>query len=312
MKTKHSILGLILSLTLGMTIQQAALAQQNAQTESHYSDPNAAQHASHLAAAEANSTDPTLQESLNRITMARQQNQKMKNVGSQGQAMSNNASMKNAEDGFVSMTSRMSGVSESDIRGMHASGIDWSDIPGELGIHMSSTSTGKMGNVGSQMNKGTGMTGGTGMTNSGSMMASQSEEMMGATARNTKSGWSQGHGAGLQTNMSDNKTHTQGSNKDGKMMSGAGGMANGMSSTDTAGNNSGMGGGAGMGAGNSGGAGGMGGSGSGSSSGGMGGSGSGGMGGSGGGMGGGSGSGGSGGGTGGGSGGSGGGGGGMH
>jgi hypothetical protein len=305
MKTKHYVMGLVLALTVGMAGQQAVLAQQNAQTMPNYSDSNTAQQSAHMASQTANTNNPALQESLDRITMAQQQNRQMSHSGSQSQTMPNNASVKTAEDGFVAMTSRMSGVSEKDIRAMHSSGMDWSDIPGELGLHMAPNSNGKMGNMGSQMNSGSGMTG------SGSKMAAQSEEMMGATARNTKSGWSQGHGAGMQTDMSGNQAHTPGSNKNSQMVSGAGGMANGMGGTDTAGNNSGMGGNAGMGAGNSGEAGGMGGSGSGSSAGGMGGSGSGGMGGSGGGMGGGSGSGGSGGGSGGSGGGSGGGGG-MH
>jgi hypothetical protein len=43
----------------------------------------------------------------------------------------------------------------------------------------------------SQMNRG----------DTGSMIGSRTAEIMAATARNTESGWAQGHGTGIQTDV---------------------------------------------------------------------------------------------------------------
>lgn len=122
--------------------------------------------------------------------------------------------LQNAENSYTAMLSEMSGVSESDLRKMHSSGISWKDLPGELGMQTAVTT--RMDGKGFQENRNSQS---TMITNENSM------EMQAATARNIETGGVVGHGRGIQTNVNSG-TH-------GNMMSGAGGLNNGMEDMET-------------------------------------------------------------------------------
>ena len=263
MKTKHYVKSMVLTLTVtGLCMQSLAGAQTNQKIQPAYTNPAEVRQAVHLAQQNANTTNPSLRESLIHLSDAQNQMDHIQNIGNQRQQISTATALRTAEKHYVSMLTGMTGVSAKDIRNMHTSGVDWANVPREFGLHVDAgTLTGSPGQGTMQQgNMGTGQ-----MNSAGSRNA----EIMAATARNTESGWAEGHGTGMQTDVHGNEG--------GGMMSGAGGLGNGMASADDGGHDGNMGGGmgGGMGADNSGsGSGGSGSSGSSSGSGGMGGGGS--------------------------------------
>ncbi|WP_205749369.1 hypothetical protein [Desulfopila sp. IMCC35008] len=239
----------------------------------------------------AYSQDSTLMNAISNADQAQDHLLDMQATGSAGQIMKAEQILHNAESMASTMLSGNSGVNTGDIEVMHEGGLTWSQVGRELGLGSGFGMTGGL----DQAAYGSGMATGSAGGQYGSQMGISSDEMQAATSRSSLSGWSEGHGYGLNTGVH--------SGSGGQMIGGAGGLSNGYGD---GGMNDGvdMGGGGGMSSGSSSGGSGMGG-GSGSSSGSSSGS-AGGMGGGGGGMGGG------GGGMGGGGGGMGGGGGGMR
>lgn len=258
MKTKQYVKSMVLTLTVtGLCMQSLAGAQTNQKIQPAYTNSAEVRQAVHLALQDANTTNPSLRESLTHLNEVESQMDHNQMFGNQQKQISTATALTAAENHYVSILTGMTGVSEKDIRNMHTSGVDWSNVPRELGLHMGtgqmteSTGQGTMqqGNMGTdQMTGNTGQgtmqqgNMGTGQMNSA---GSRNAEIMAATARNTESGWAEGHGTGMQTDVHGNEG--------GGMMSGAGGLGNGIAS-DEGGHDGNMGGGmgSGMGADNSG------------------------------------------------------------
>ena len=239
MKTKRYFKSMVFTLAVsGMCIPNLAGALENSRIQPTYLIATEAQQAVQMAEREANVMDPSLQATLAPLQEAK------------GQMGYSQIAISNTEDQYVGMLSKMSGVSEKDINDMHTAGVAWNDIASELGIHVT---TGQMTNNGQGSRESGQMIGSNGLQGEmdaeqmnsrdiGSIMVSRTAEIMAATDRNIESGWAQGHGIGMQTDVYDNPS--------GGMISGAGGLGNGMGTSDGEGHDSGMEGG--MGASNSG------------------------------------------------------------
>jgi hypothetical protein len=278
MKPKKSFKSFILICTIsGIAIPALVLAQPDTQRQSGYSSVSQAVSAQQMAQQDAGQGHEVLDAGLAQISQLEAQIEQAQMSGNNHQVMSAETALNNAEEMYMNQLSSMTGVSIKDMEKMHTVGVSYGAMAMELGVQVHSgqmsgrrsgpmNNTQMMGNNGTQSNAGMsprqhsqqGLTGAAGSA----MMGSRANEIMGATARNTESGWAEGHGTGMQTNT--------GRNEGGGMMAGAGGLSNGMGTAGGEGGHGseGMGGGmgGGMGAsgsnsGGSGGSGGMGGSG---------------------------------------------------
>jgi hypothetical protein len=139
------------------------------------------------------------------------------------------ASMTRAEKRYTSTLNHVSGVSDSDITAMHDAGMGWEDIAHELGVQHGldnrEHSSNRQNHYGS---KGA----------APGMHGIDQQELDEATARNMESGWSKGHGVGIQAGVHDPGTglsstmtanHWAGRNDDHDFdgISGAGGLGHG-------------------------------------------------------------------------------------
>jgi len=279
MKHKKNVKSLILTCAiLGSTIPALALTQPDTQRQSRYSSVSQAVSAQQMAQQDAGQGHEVLDAGLAQINQLEAQVEQAQMSGNNHQVMSGETALNSAEEMYMNQLSSMTGVSIKDLEKMHTEGVSYGAMAMELGVQIHSgpvSNTQMMGNNGTQSNAGMsprqhsqqGLTGAAG----NAMMDSRASEIMGATARNTESGWAEGHGTGMQTNT--------GQHEGDGMMAGAGGLSNGMGTAGGEGGHGseGMGGGMGASGSNSGGSGsggsgGMGGSSSGGSGGGMGGS----------------------------------------
>lgn len=199
----------------GLCLQIPAGAQENAQSQPSYSNAATAAQAAEMAKRGAHAENPSLQAAMVQLHDAENRLGQMQSSGDQHQQMAAEMALNRAEDSYIGMVSQMSGVSAMEISDMHAAGVDWADIPGELGMQAM---------AGLTMNKGQGS-----MT-AGSMMGSRQTEVMMATARNTRSGMAKGHGTGMHTGVHSSSG----------MMTGSAGLGSGMGSGDMGSHSGGM------------------------------------------------------------------------
>ena len=238
--SKHLILACAIS-----SMAMPALAQTDIQTQPAYSSSSEALSAEQQAQQKANRTHTTLDESLTRLNDLEDQKRKVQGSDNSYQIMATETALKNAGDMYMDQLSSMTGVSFDDLEKMHDAGVSYQDMTSELGVQahagqMAGSGGGAMGDrqgmkdnlTGSNLDMNSGQHGLSG-ADSSSMLGSRTDEIMNATARNTESGWSEGHGSGMQTNT--------GQDRDGGMMAGAGGLSNGMSTSDAGGHDAGMG-----------------------------------------------------------------------
>ena len=236
MKHKKSVKSLILTCAIsGITIPALALAQPDTQKQSGYSSVSQAVSAQQMAQQDAGQGHEVLDAGLAQINQLEAQTEQAQMSGNNHQVMSAETALNNAEEMYMNQLSSMTGVSIKDLEEMHTVGVSYGAMAMELGVQVHSgqmsgsgsgpmNNTQMMGNNGTQSNAGMsprqhsqqGLTGAAG----NAMMGSRASEIMGATARNTESGWAEGHGTGMQTNT--------GRNEGGGMMAGAGGLSNGM------------------------------------------------------------------------------------
>lgn len=204
--------------------------------------------------------NPVLINSLTDADQAQALFNQMQQTGSVNQIMKAEQMLHGAESLASVMLSGAAGVSKADIQAMHDGGLSWSQVGQELGIGFGGNMTGSggtghpshdssMGLInenGLQSNQhlsGTGMINGTAQVQQGlgshdpsSYMQSHETprqpgntlgisgpEMQAATSRSSLSGWSEGHGFGLNTGVQ--------SGGGGEMMGGAGGLGNGYDSS---------------------------------------------------------------------------------
>ena len=236
MKTKKSVKSFILICTiLSIATPALVLAQPDTQRQSGYSSVSEAVSAQQMAQQDAGQGHEVLDVGLAQINQLETEIEQAQMSANNHQVMSAETALNNAEEMYINQLSSMTGVSIKDLEKMHAVGVSYRAMAMELGVQVHSgqmsgsasgpmNNTQMMGNNGTQSNAGMsprqhsqqGLTGAAG----NAMMGSRASEIMGATARNTESGWAEGHGTGMQTNT--------GRNEGGGMMAGAGGLSNGM------------------------------------------------------------------------------------
>jgi len=241
--SKHLILACAIS-----SMAMPTLAQADTQIKPAYSSSSEALSAEQQAQQKANRTHTTLDESLTRLNELEDQKRKVQGSGNSHQIMATETALKNAGDMYMDQLSHMTGVSLDNLEKMHDAGVSYQDMTSELGVQahagqMAGSDGGAMGDrqgmednrTGSNLDMNSGQHGQLGLSgaDSSSMMGARTDEIMNATARNTESGWSEGHGSGMQTNT--------GQDRDGGMMAGAGGLSNGMGTADDGGHDGGMG-----------------------------------------------------------------------
>ncbi len=236
MKTKKSVKSFILICTILSIVTPAlVLAQPDTQRQSGYSSVSEAVSAQQMAQQDAGQGHEVLDVGLAQINQLETEIEQAQMSANNHQVMSAETALNNAEEMYINQLSSMTGVSIKDLEKMHAVGVSYRAMAMELGVQVHSgqmsgsasgpmNNTQMMGNNGTQSNAGMsprqhsqqGLTGAAG----NAMMGFRASEIMGATARNTESGWAEGHGTGMQTNT--------GRNEGGGMMAGAGGLSNGM------------------------------------------------------------------------------------
>ena len=265
MKRKPNLKRFVVACAIsGFIVPAFAIAQSDTLGKPVYSKSSVAMGAQQVAQQGANGTHATLDKSLDNIQELETQWKHMQGSGNSHQVMSAETALNNAENMYMDQLSNMTGVSFDDLEKMHDAGVSYQDMTSELGVqaHAGQMAGSGGGTMGGNLDMNSGQHGQLGLSgaDSSSIMGSRTDEIMNATARNTESGWSEGHGSGMQTNT--------GQDRDGGMMAGAGGLSNGMGTADDGGHDGGMGasgsdnsGSSGMG-GSSGGSGGSGGSGS--------------------------------------------------
>ena len=200
----------ILLFTVTFTATQVSLAASRYPMEQPtYKTQKSAQTAIRTAAREAGKIDPALNKALHSLQTAEYESKESNMPAPTKNIAHPETMLHNAEKSYTAMLSEMSGVSEDDLRKMHSAGISWEELPGELGLQTAVTPM--MNGEGLQKNH----------NGQGAMISTEnSMEMQAVTARNMETGGVIGHGRGLQTNVASG-TH-------GNMMSGAGGLNNGM------------------------------------------------------------------------------------
>lgn len=136
MKTKRYFTTLLLTIAVsGLCLQTLVEAKDTSQTQSAYSSTVKAAQAPHVARQETMTSNPSLQTALTRVERAEDQMGRLQMSDDQHQKMSAEMSLNDAEDKYIGMLSKMSGVSARDISDMHTAGADWADLPGKLGVH---------------------------------------------------------------------------------------------------------------------------------------------------------------------------------
>lgn len=203
-----------------------------------YSNYAEAQQASKIADRQANTTNSYLNTALNRLNEAEKQMERNRISGNQQQMISAKTVVNEAKNMYMEILCDMTGVSKTDINKMHSAGSSWAEMADELGIQITehqpmNSGLGNMANQNQGINQHQGTNNhqiyqGNQTPRSGAqvdfMMDNRATEIMSATARNTESGWAEGHGVGLQTGVHNSK--------DAGLMSGAAGLGNGMGGSD--------------------------------------------------------------------------------
>ena len=218
----------LLTLSVGMiapaaTVSAATQGRQqvsSAATDADTIKPEFATSAEALRAAnhakEAVSSKSTLKQSLANVEKA--QNTLNKAVNSKDRDAINraNQALAKAEETYTRDLADITGLNNKDIRSIHDTGMSWGEVAHELGVHPDL--------IGFDHNRDDAKHS-AGMSKQSSHPAGiDSKELNEATARNMSSGWSRGHGVGLESGV-----HSEpGPTGDTVGLSGTGGVRHGV------------------------------------------------------------------------------------
>ena len=232
-KKKKYYAAVLLTLLLGVgTLSSTSLAATSDDIDDEapaFANPAQAQHAANLAE-QAALSDDSVKESLQDVEDAQDAlDEALESKDPDAVAAAREALAK-AEDAYTEELADITGVIESDISAMRDSGMGFGVIAHELGVHPGLL--------------GLGHTKGKQKHNAGkfaepTISGVDKQELAEATARNMKSGWSKGHGVGVQAGVHDPGTglfdgatkggRGKGNDKDrgSHGVSGAGGLGSG-------------------------------------------------------------------------------------
>jgi len=148
-----------------------------------FANPAQAQHAANLAAAAAAQPDESTAQALSAVEQAEAALAEAEQSGIQEQIDQALADLAEAQQAYADLIAERTGVISEDILDMRSMGMGWGLIARELGVH-----PGLLG-LGHTKNK------------HGEYAEAEMDEMAEATSRNTRSGWSNGHGVGLNAGV---------------------------------------------------------------------------------------------------------------
>ena len=145
-----------------------------------YANPAQAQHAANLAEAAASSPDEETEEALSAVeeaeaalAEAEEQN------ATPGEIAAAREDLAKAQEAYDDLVAEKTGVLSQEVAGMRNAGMGWGEIAQELGVH-----PGLLGLGHSKKGKG-------------AYNEADMDEVTEATNRNSRSGWSKGHGVAL-------------------------------------------------------------------------------------------------------------------
>ncbi len=158
-----------------------------------FDNPAQAQHAANIAQ-QAATENTAVQEALQDVDTAQDTlDQALQSNDPEAVAAARDA-LTAAEEGYMESLAEITGVIEDDIASMRDSGMGWGEISHELGVH-----PGMLG-LGHTRGKRNHYVGDAAEPGMGGI---DPEELSEATARNMESGWSKGHGVGIQAGVHD-------------------------------------------------------------------------------------------------------------
>jgi hypothetical protein len=158
-------------------------------------------HAASLAQAAAAQTDERLASLQDAVAQAEKDlNVALANNASEDEIRAAEENLTEAQEAYAEELSERTGVLTGEIEAMRNTGMGWGQIAHELGVHPGLLGLGHTKRV---RNRET-----TGLAGPHNAPDADSDEIAEATERNPRSGWSKGHGVGLNTGV-DSAAATQ-------------------------------------------------------------------------------------------------------
>jgi len=199
------IAALCLSLVAGMQGQKAiaddAVSAEDEALTPSFSNPAQAQHAANLASAAASQPDEALETLQSAVEQAEKDLNALGEEASEKDITAAEEKLAEAQEAYAAEISERTGVVTGEIEAMRNSGMGWGEIAQELGLHP--------GLLGLGHTKREKNTFGNPHTEEQGEINTETDELTEATERNTRSGWSKGHGAGLNAGV-DSTSKTKG------------------------------------------------------------------------------------------------------
>lgn len=211
-KKKHSyskrllvLAALCFALVAGMQVQKAiaddAVSTEDEASAPSFNNPAQAQHAANLASAAASQPDEALETLQAAVEQAEKDLNALGGEASEEEITAAEEKLAEAQEAYAAEISERTGVVTGEIEAMRNSGMGWGQIAQELGLHPGLLGLGHtkreknaFGNHHAEEQGG---------------INTETDELTEATERNTRSGWSKGHGAGLNAGV-DSTAKTQG------------------------------------------------------------------------------------------------------
>ncbi|MCP3931184.1 MAG: hypothetical protein GY705_19035 [Bacteroidetes bacterium] len=215
----------------------------NEDLQSYFSNPAQAAHAANLSEKIALENDQKMQKALDSVAEAEEGLAKAVETEDGDAIKLAEEQLAKAQGEYAETMSNLSGVTTEDILDMREAGLGWGNIAHELGVHPGLLGLGK--SKGKQKNKAT-----YAAIDDDVVTVMTQSEIAEATARDTKSGWSKGHGhgvksgvhaagSGLTASLSSSKGNNKGGSKSSSSgYSGAGGLSGAGSNNSNAASNS--------------------------------------------------------------------------
>ncbi len=191
------VAALCFALVAGMQVQRVqaddtADAEDEAATPS-FSNPAQAQHAANLATVAASQPDKAVETLQSAVDQAEEELNALGDEPSEEDLTAAEAKLAEAQEAYAAEIAERTGVLTGEIEAMRASGIGWGDIAHELGVHPGLLG---LGHTKREKNASTHPN-----FNKSNQIDTEADEIAEATERNTRSGWSKGHGVGLNAGV---------------------------------------------------------------------------------------------------------------
>lgn len=245
------ISALCLTIIAGMATM-SALAADTGQTDNDISDgddslapsfsnPAQAQHAANLAEEVASQSDEKLTSLQSAVEKAEQDlNAAVETNAAEAEIQALSDALESAQEAYATEIAERIGVVTGEIEAMRETGMGWGEIAHELGVHPGLLGLGHTKREKNTVNKGFAAPG-----THGGAVNSAAAEIAEATERNPRSGWSNGHGVGLNAGVDSTSGNTGNAFGHSKTKGGISGTA-GLSGNGSTGTGNGQGGGRGV------------------------------------------------------------------